>query len=821
MSIPKAQPEAVTQVSGSLQSRFALVAVDQAIDALLTYAVPQEFTELVHPGSRVLVPLGKSNRMVSGTVLRLTSDSTTNEFAAISEEDSPGRTNDPIKESSTLWDFSLSPEKSGAGKPTVKVIKMVLTDTNPIPQDLLRLAEWIGRYYCCPLGLVLSAIVPAAVKKNIRIPRQTFIHATMPLTEALELAGRSRFTAKTRTILEQALADVAQHVLDETEFLQRWKISKPMLKRLVQLGLVQKEKRFKLPESKLLGLIEPVELPIPALGVKSANNSAPALTPDQQNALDEISLLLDPSKFAVRLILGVTGSGKTELYIRCIQRVLAAGRNAIVLVPEISLTAQAIARFTRRFDHVAVLHSGLSDSQRHQHWHAIATGWARVVVGARSAIFAPMPNLGLIVVDEEHEASYKQDNAPRYHARDTAIRRAQLAGVPVLLGSATPSLESYYNTEHNPHYKLLELKSRPLGLQMPDVVIVDMNRERRERRGLHALSSRLEHHLKRTLDEHKQAIFLLNRRGYAHYVACARCEWVLLCDRCDATMVVHKSVSTSGPGDTVQCHYCLTSKLFPKCCPMCGSGLIKLGQGTQRVEEELRRKFPAVRLARMDSDSMRRGENYRATLQKFAVGELDVLLGTQMIAKGLDFPNVRLSAVLNADLAMTVPDFRAAERTFQLICQVAGRSGRAGIRGLVIVQTMQPQEPAVIHAANHNYMGFVNGELPEREKFGYPPCTRLVRMVLSDKNDKLVHRSAQSLSETIRQRSSGLHEVIRMEGPQPPAMARLNGQFREEILLFASSAQQLQQLLARLRMEGTFRKFQGILDIDVDPLSMQ
>jgi primosomal protein N' (replication factor Y) (superfamily II helicase) len=803
---------------------FAIVAVDQAIDVLLTYAVPREFASLIRIGSRVIVPLGRSNKPVGGTVLRLTDHAAADEWSTggkIPLDDSTDSTDVPAPDYFTLWGLDASAVKTKPEKTAIKAIKTVLVDINPVPSDLLMLAEWISRYYCCPLGLVLSSIVPAAVKKNIRIPRQTFIHAVMSPPEALELAARHRFAPKTRAILEPALKDLTLSVVPETEFLRRWQISKPTLKRLLRMGLIRKETRLIQPESKLLGLDERLnEKEVPNPKASLADNAVPSLTPDQQAALNEISPLLDPPKFAVRLILGVTGSGKTELYMQCIQRVLAAGRQVIVLVPEISLTSQAITRFTRRFDRVAVLHSGLNDSQRHQHWHAIATGWAQVVVGARSAIFAPVKNLGLIVVDEEHEPSYKQDNAPRYHARDTAIRRAQLSGTPILLGSATPSLESYFNSVRNPHYQLLELKTRPLGLQMPEVLIIDMNHERRVRRGLHALSTTLEMHLKRTHAERKQAIFLLNRRGYAHYVACARCAWVLLCDRCDATMVVHRSASSSGSGDLVQCHYCLTSKLPPIRCPMCNSGLVKLGQGTQRVEEELRRKFPAIRLARMDSDSMRRKGNYRATLQKFSVGELDVLLGTQMIAKGLDFPNVRLAAVLNADLAMTIPDFRASERTFQLICQVAGRSGRSGTRGLVVVQTLQPQEPAVLHAARHDYAGFVNDEMPEREKFGYPPFTRMIRMVVSHKDDILVHKAAHSLVQMIKVVLAEAPLTIRLEGPHPPAIARLDGQYRMEILLFAASAHQLQQLLARLRVAGMRKKFPNLLMVDVDPLNM-
>ena len=401
------------------------------------------------------------------------------------------------------------------------------------------------------------------------------------------------------------------------------------------------------------------------------------------------------------------------------------------------MTPQAVRRFTARFPRVAVLHSGLKDSERHQHWHAIASGWAQVIVGARSAIFAPAADIGLIVVDEEHDPSYKQDNLPKYHGRDVAIRRAQMLNVPILLGSATPALESWQNAQEHKDWQLLSLTSRPLGTRMPRVITVDMKAQSKERRGLHILSTILEHHLKQTLEQKKQAIFLLNRRGYAHYVMCPRCDWVLMCDNCDATMVVHRTrpegadpvreASRHGIRGKVQCHYCLTAMQLPDLCPQCKARLTHLGQGTQRAEDELLRKFPSIRLKRMDSDSMQDAADYQATLDDFGAGKIDLLIGTQMISKGLDFPNVQLVGVLNSDLAMTIPDFRAAERTFQLICQVAGRAGRAmgaahtANPGTVVVQTFQPREPAILHACNHDYLGFVQSELPHRKEFGYPP----------------------------------------------------------------------------------------------------
>ncbi len=534
----------------------------------------------------------------------------------------------------------------------------------------------------------------------------------------------------------------------------------------------------------------------------------------------------------MRLLHGVTGSGKTELYIRAIEKVVAAGKRAIVLVPEISLTPQTVRRFTARFSRVAILHSGLKDSERHQHWHAIESGWAQVVVGARSAIFAPAKNVGIIVVDEEHDSSYKQDNLPKYHGRDVAIRRAQMLGVPIVLGSATPALESWQNAKLNPAWKLLSLMSRPLGMEMPRVVVVDMKGQSKERKGLHILSTTLEHHLKQTLAAKKQAIFLLNRRGYAHYVMCPRCDWVLMCENCDATMVVHRKRveeesetvrgTARGLRGKVQCHYCLTAMVLPFACPLCQARLTHLGQGTQRAEDELVRKFPGLRLKRMDSDSMNSGADYQEALDAFGRGELDLLIGTQMISKGLDFPNVSLVGVLNSDLAMTIPDFRAGERTFQLICQVAGRAGRAGGTGAgtVVVQTFQPSEPAIAFACQHDYLGFVNSELPHRKEFGYPPFGRLVRIVLSHKSYAKVHGVADGLKRLIVALTEKLGLPIRVQGPFPPPMERLVEMYRVEIILFAGTAGPLQRLVGSLRGRGVLMGGAVGVSVDVDPLQM-
>jgi primosomal protein N' (replication factor Y) len=860
---------------------YANVAVDQPVDATYSYIVPKELHGRVVAGSRVVIPLGRGNRLSEGTVLEVSDKPPIVDKA----EPSAGAEEGSLFEADALESRQGLPSAAAGIKPLADL----LADVMPVPGDLLDLAKWISTYYCAPIGMTLATMVPAAVKRGTRLPANILVSLTDATRGPAEQLAGKKLSSRTRGIFEKLFPLLQGGAKREQEVLSHAQIARPALKRLLDLALLTARREIKLPEHAPIGAA--LQL------IESQRQKIEALTADQEKALHELAPLLkggqsaakgEPAPtdgtggFAVRLIHGVTGSGKTELYIRAIEQVVARGKRAIVLVPEISLTPQTVRRFTARFPRVAVLHSGLKDSERHQHWHAIASGWAQVIVGARSAIFAPARDIGLIIVDEEHDSSYKQDATPKYHGRDVAIRRAQMLNIPVLLGSATPALESWHNAHHHPHWGLLSLRSRPLGTQMPRVLTVDMKAEAKVRRGLHILSTVLEHHLKQTLEAKKQAIFLLNRRGYAHYLMCPRCDWVLMCDNCDATMVVHRtrsdeaterrsdgreegakrpnekdfkagarraardsaapsplrrsvasSLSSSQLRGTVQCHYCLTSMMLPETCPLCKARLTHLGQGTQRAEDELLRKFPELaggRLKRMDSDSMSNLGEYQKALDAFGRGEIDLLIGTQMIAKGLDFPNVTLVGVLNSDLAMTMPDFRAAERTFQLICQVAGRSGRSGggtrgsgespPRGTVIVQTFQPQEPAIAFACQHDYQGFVNSELPHRKEFGYPPYGRLVRIVLSHKGYETVRSVGEGLVRLILALTQKLNLPVRVHGPIPPPMERLMEQYRVEIVLFSDSALPLQRLIGSLRARGVLASHKVSVSVDVDPLHM-
>ncbi len=795
---------------GKFRDLYAQVAVDQPIDGELTYRIPRELAALAQAGSRVMVPLGRSNRATSGTILELRDESPATE---------------PAKEAPAEQLFEHAEPAAVAG---IKNILAIERDVPPVPKDLLELARWLSSYYCCPIGMTLATMVPAAVKKATRMP--TFVKVSLATRPAD--APAPKLSPQSRKAAEALSQLLAAGPLTQVQLLEHG-FKQPMIKRLTDAGILNMHREMELPA------------PTGAILEPSMPGELLTLSAEQQAALKEINELTNRNAFAVRLIHGVTGSGKTEVYIRAIEEVVKRGKRAIVLVPEISLTPQTVRRFTRRFPRVAVLHSGMRDAQRHQHWQAVAAGWAQVVVGARSAIFAPISDLGLIVVDEEHDQSYKQDNAPKYHGRDVAIRRAQMAGCPVLLGSATPSLETWRNAAPvdqggNPHYGggPIVLKTRPTGAQLPRVQVVDMRMQSKERRGLHILSTFLEHHLQQTFAHKKQAILLLNRRGYAHYVMCPRCDWVLMCDFCDSTMVVHRNkpvddadaqadnmAATHGGRENfekrygqVMCHYCSTAMVLPRTCPQCQAKLTFLGQGTQRAEDEVRRKFPGIRVARMDSDTMQNLQDYQETLDQFGHGDIDLLLGTQMIAKGLDFPNVSLVGVLNADLAMAMPDFRAAERTFQLICQVAGRAGRSAERGTVVLQTFQPEEPAIVHAVHHDYLGFVATELPHRQQFGYPPFGRMIRVLFSDKGYTKVEKECQRIAGMMHAVAQQQKLAVNIQGPRAAQMQRVQEAYRFEIVLQSPTPGPLQKLIAIMR--HTLMSSLVDVAIDVDPLSM-
>ncbi len=530
------------------------------------------------------------------------------------------------------------------------------------------------------------------------------------------------------------------------------------------------------------------------------------LTPEQEGALAEIE------RGGVVLLHGVTGSGKTEVYLRAIARVVERGKQAIVLVPEIALTPQTVARFKARFARVAVLHSMLTESARAAQWRAARAGEVDVIVGARSAVFAPVRALGLIVVDEEHEAAYKQGNAPRYHAREVAVQRARMEGAAAVLGSATPSLESIHRARAG-EYRTAPLSCRIERREMPEIEVVDMAAERAEVKRYPVISRRLEQLVRQSMERREQAILFLNRRGFLTHVSCPRCQWTFRCRRCDVGMTYHRET------DRAACHYCMESAPLPSACLDCGSPrLLMLGLGTERIEAEIRTLFPGFRVSRMDSDSMKTREDYRASLKALWSGATDILVGTQMIAKGLDVPDVTLVGVINADTAFHLPDFRAAERTFQLITQVAGRTGRGPRGGRVVVQTFNPQHYAIRAAAAYDFAGFLARELEMRKELGYPPFASLVRIVVQGTPEERVRAASERLSGRLKAAFDEKQAAIL--GPAAAPLYRLKGRYRMHFLL---KVPDLEAVLPPLRKAvgavSTSRSLQALLD--VDPVDLQ
>ncbi len=537
------------------------------------------------------------------------------------------------------------------------------------------------------------------------------------------------------------------------------------------------------------------------------------LNSDQVQALATIRNALHAAEHCTILIHGVTGSGKTEVYIQAIQEVVRFGRQAILLVPEISLTPQTVARFQAHFDRVAVLHSHMSDIERHEHWRRIARGDVEVVVGARSAIFAPTPHLGLIVLDEEHESTFKQESAPRYHARDVARRRAADQKVPLVLASATPSLESWHRAQRG-EYQLVEMPRRVLSRPLPAVRTIDLRNEVHSKYSRGAISRPLHRAMEEALREGGQVILLLNRRGHSTHIQCPACGHSVRCPQCDLALTFHRQ------DNSAICHYCDYHAAAPVACPECNfRGIRFSGLGTQKLEAEVRARFPDYACVRMDTDSMRGRGSHEEALSAFREGQHRILLGTQMIAKGLDFPNVTLVGVVNADTALHLPDFRAAERTFQLVTQVAGRTGRGPKGGRVLVQTLSPDAPAIVAAVGHDLPGFAAKELPHREALGYPPFASMIRIVIRGAADRSVQAFSEDVSRRLHECAADVESAVRILGPAAAPMAKLRGSYRYQIQLQSTDGELLRDVVCRAT--GELKAPEGLAWIvDVDPLDM-
>ncbi len=801
----KAAPRAAATESasgpGAPTAGHVLVAVERGVDRYpdgLLYALPTALAGL-GDGDRVLVPLGAGNQPTEGVIVRA---ATAEEIAAIDAK-------------------------------RCKAILERIDRGHRLPGELMALARWIAGYYCCPIGMTLAGVLPSAVRKGIGAVTRSFVDLAArpdPASPATDAGGGKAprgLSKKQRDLLATVEAlPAAERPIESRELLARAGIGTPgPLTALVERGLLRIERRTE------------VEARFGRGGL--AFGPAPTVTERQAAVIDAIGATLGRG-FSQHLLFGVTGSGKTEVYIRLIERTLALGKRALVLVPEIALTPQTAGRLVSRFPGrgVAILHSGLTASQRNHMWMRVASGEAEIVIGARSAVFAPLPDasLGIVIVDEEHDGSYKADQAPRYHGRDVAIRRAQLAGCPIVLGSATPSLESWSNATERGISTLHRLPERAPGLQVPSVRIVDFNEERkrfRDRR-VQVIGPTMRAALEETLQDGGQAVILLNRRGYANYIACAdpNCEWMLECDQCDAGMICHRDRGRSADGAIVtheytRCHHCESEVRLPRTCPDCGKRVSVFGLGTQRAEEELVRLFPSLvegeTMLRIDADAMQGEADFRDALERFASGSVRVLLGTQMIAKGLDFPNVRLVGVISADTALHLPDFRAGERTFQLVSQVAGRCGRGSAAGRAIVQTFQPNALPIVLAARHEFERFAEHELAERARFGLPPSRRLARLVVRDAGETRCAAIAQEVTASIRAVADrlGAAGVARVEirDPTPCPISRIAGRYRQQIEILADSAAALTRFVTEIRNAGCL-PLGEVLAVDVDPIAL-
>ncbi|MBX3180362.1 MAG: primosomal protein N' [Candidatus Hydrogenedentes bacterium] len=809
---------------------FAEVVLPIPLDRTFCYAVPPSLRDRVAPGMRAVVPV--LNRIDTGFIV------------------------------------AISPT------PAVEKVKSIidLPDETPVfSREMLALCRWIADYYCCSWGEALQCAVPRGLKIGTRMryrlvpemldagrftDRQRAVIAALykrgPLTEG-QLAGDAGRQALSNTLnaLIRRGVVVAEPVLQDAGVSIRteWYAELNTAALLDNDALAQLQRRAPKQAAIYLDLLHTGgALAVSALSEKHQTTLATArslaqkglvrlaerelfrrpdtgapghaaekfpLNEEQQAAYEAIAASLEARTFQTYLLRGITGSGKTEVYLQAIERTLELGRDAIVLVPEISLTPQTVGRFVARFKQdIAVLHSGLSLGERYDEWRRAQRGEVRIVVGARSAVFAPLPNLGMIIVDEEHDSSYKQGESPRYHARDVAIMRAHNNHAVCVLGSATPAIESYHNAEIGKSIRL-DLTKRATNAALPSVKVLDMRIEAKENAGQVMLSRTLEDAVNARVDAREQVILLLNRRGFAPFVLCPQCGWVAECADCNVSMTYHSA------GALLRCHYCNATRPKPEICDKCYfNPLIYLGAGTQKVEDYLMHAFPKARVARMDADTTSGKGGHAKILGRFASGEIDILIGTQMLAKGHDFPGVTLVGVINADTGLCMPDFRAAEQAFQLLTQVAGRAGRGDQPGEVIIQSFRPNHYAVRAAADHDYHAFFAQEIAHREGAQYPPFRRLVNFAVESEDQELAERGMFALGRIVREliRSGGF-QGMEVMGPAPAAVKKVKKHYRWHLGVLSRSAKKLNALTRHSR-DQFLEQHKGrkvLLKVDLDP----
>ena len=740
---------------------YVRVIIDRAIHRELDYAVPEGLMNRVGVGSRVRVPFREKSALA--TVVAVTEQS----------------------------------EAKG-----IRLIEAVVGEAPILSEQLLELGRWISAYYCCAIETVMRSLLPQVIRRaEVGWKKQLFVQPGRKIDNE-ELEKLRKRAPRQAELLEAILRLEAP--TRASQLLRQTSLDNQTLRALVKRGLVE--------------LREEAVVRDPHADEQFIATSNLILNQEQTHALKEITQALDsPEKSHPILLHGVTGSGKTEIYLQAIRAALDRGRTAIVLVPEISLTPQTVERFKGRFadvqDAVAVLHSHLSEGERHDEWHKIHSGRARIAIGARSAVFAPLKNLGLIVVDEEHETTYKQEEAPRYQARDVAIVRAKIEKCVAVLGSATPSLESYHNAAIG-KYQLVTLTQRIDEKQMPLMRVVDLRRERRKEKSATILSEKLRAAIADRLEKREQTILFLNRRGFSTSLLCSDCGEARNCPNCSVALTFHRHPAVAG---RLSCHLCGHTAAVPKKCPACGKDtLIYAGFGTERVESTVSQIFPKAVVRRMDADSMTRKEAYRETLRNFRTGRIDILVGTQMIAKGLHFPNVTLVGIINADLALHLPDFRAGERTFQLLTQVAGRAGRGETSGEVFVQTYTPFSPSIQFARHHDFAGYFQQELEFRERCGFPPFKHAVLITVRSPHEGRAKLSAETLQRRLKE---ALPQEFILGDATPAPLEKLQGQFRFHILVRGEAIMRLSRLVRETVDKLPFPE-DVIVTIDVDPYQL-
>jgi primosomal protein N' (replication factor Y) len=740
---------------------YVRVIIDRAIRRELDYAVPESLMGRIGVGSRVRVPFRDKSALAT--------------VAGIMEQsDAKG----------------------------IRPIEAVVGEAPILSEQLLELGRWISTYYCCPIETVMRSVLPQVIRRaEVGWKKQLFVQPAREIDEQ-ELEKLRRRAPRQAELLEIMVR--LKKPIPASQLLRQASLDNQTLRALVKRGLAE--------------LREEAVVRDPHADEQFVATSNLALNQEQIHALEQVTQAIDsPERSRPILLHGVTGSGKTEIYLQAIRATLNRGRTAIVLVPEISLTPQTVERFKGRFaeqqDTVAALHSHLSEGERHDEWYKIHSGRARIVIGARSAVFAPLKNLGLIVVDEEHETTYKQEEAPRYHARDIAIVRAKIEKCVVVLGSATPSLESYHNAATG-KYRLVTLTQRIDQKQMPFMRVVDLRQERRKEKSLTILSEKLRAAIADRLEKREQTILFLNRRGFSTSLLCSNCGEARNCPNCSVALTFHRQPALAG---RLTCHLCGHTAAVPKKCPACGQdALIYAGFGTERVESTVAQIFPKAVVRRMDADSMTRKEAYRETLRNFRSGNIDILVGTQMIAKGLHFPNVTLVGIINADLALHLPDFRAGERTFQLLTQVAGRAGRGETSGEVFVQTYTPFSPSIQFARHHDFAGYFQQELEFRERCEFPPFKHAILITVRSVHEGRAKLSAQTLQRRLRE---ALPQEFILGEATPAPLEKLQSQFRFHILLRGQAILQLSRLVRETVDRLPFPE-DVTITIDVDPYQL-